>query len=310
MAEFDLGSVIGPAAGFGEITAEAQSLPADSPPTADVEATGTDLEKNLSFKFGIPKAEFNLDNLSTAQLNALNSGIDEAGVVQIETNKAGLAAEIERAQAAEQANARAAQSAAEAAGGKYTKPSGGIPETDLSNSVQASLTKADNAIPSNTRGQANGVASLDGNGRVPEAQGFLSAHPVGCLYLSNDARSPASLYGGTWIELEQGTFIMAVGAGNSATTTVDNHGNPSGKHTNTIAEMVNHNHSIGLNARLYNASTTGYGYLINGDGIRDTTYNVLYAENNGKYLITYTGGGQAFDIRPPTVSTHIFRRTA
>ena len=84
--------------------------------------------------------------------------------------------------------------------GTYSKPSGGIPKTDLASAVQTSLGKADTALQSFTetdptvptwakqsskpsytasevgaiatsaRGAANGVASLDSNGNVPQTQ--------------------------------------------------------------------------------------------------------------------------------------------
>lgn len=84
--------------------------------------------------------------------------------------------------------------------GTYSKPSGGIPKTDLASAVQTSLGKADTALQSFTetdptvpswakasskpsytasevgaiattaKGAANGVAELDANGKVPSAQ--------------------------------------------------------------------------------------------------------------------------------------------
>lgn len=53
---------------------------------------------------------------------------------------------------------------------KYTKPSSGIPKTDLASDVQASLGKADSALQSSLKGAKNGVASLDANGLVPTSQ--------------------------------------------------------------------------------------------------------------------------------------------
>ena len=48
---------------------------------------------------------------------------------------------------------------------KYTKPTGGIPKTDLSSAVQTSLGKADSALQSHqqiTTGSANGTISVGG----------------------------------------------------------------------------------------------------------------------------------------------------
>lgn len=67
-----------------------------------------------------------------------------------------LNAEITRAKAAEQANAIAASKAQSTANSKYTKPSSGIPKSDLAQSVQDSLDKADSALQSAPVTSVNG----------------------------------------------------------------------------------------------------------------------------------------------------------
>lgn len=54
-------------------------------------------------------------------------------------------------------------------------------------------------------GAVNGSAEFDGSGDITitttgdsEAAGFLAAHPVGSVYESTSATSPANTYGGTW----------------------------------------------------------------------------------------------------------------
>ena len=54
--------------------------------------------------------------------------------------------------------------------GTYSKPSGGIPKTDLASAVQTSLGKADSAIQSSEKGANNGVATLDNSGKIPTTQ--------------------------------------------------------------------------------------------------------------------------------------------
>ena len=59
--------------------------------------------------------------------------------------------------------AKAAATAAQAtANSKYSKPSGGIPKTDLASAVQTSLGKADSSVQSVTTGSTNGTVSVDG----------------------------------------------------------------------------------------------------------------------------------------------------
>lgn len=67
-------------------------------------------------------------------------------------------------------NASDANDVANAVNAAYVKPGSGVPKSDLSSGVQASLDKADSAVQASSVGQASGVAGLDSNGRVPAAQ--------------------------------------------------------------------------------------------------------------------------------------------
>lgn len=59
--------------------------------------------------------------------------------------------------------AKAAAAAAQStANGKYSKPSGGIPKTDLASTVQTSLGKADSSVQAVATGSTNGTISVDG----------------------------------------------------------------------------------------------------------------------------------------------------
>lgn len=72
----------------------------------------------------------------------------EARTTAVNTVQTALTAEITRAKNAEQANATAAANAQNTANSKYTKPSSGIPATDLAQAVQDSLEKANSALQS------------------------------------------------------------------------------------------------------------------------------------------------------------------
>lgn len=79
-------------------------------------------------------------SLTTTQLNAVNSGITSGKVSTYD----GYQAKIDA---------------------KYTKPTGGIPKTDLASSVQTSLGKADTALQTHqtiTTGSANGTIAVGG----------------------------------------------------------------------------------------------------------------------------------------------------
>lgn len=80
------------------------------------------------------------NTLTETQLNAVNSGITSAKVTTYDGYQAKINA-------------------------KYTKPTGGIPKTDLSSAVQTSLGKADSALQSHqkiTTGSVNGTIAANG----------------------------------------------------------------------------------------------------------------------------------------------------
>ena len=92
------------------------------------------------------------NSLSATQLNAVNSGITSTKV----TTYDGYQSQI---------NA------------KYTKPTGGIPKTDLSSAVQTSLGKADSALQTHqtiTTGSANGTIAVGGTDVAVKGLGSLA----------------------------------------------------------------------------------------------------------------------------------------
>ena len=114
-------------------------------------------------------------------------------------------------------------------------------------------------------------------------------YPVGSIYMSVNSTSPATLFGGTWEQLEN-RFLL--GAGSSYTA-----GSTGGEetHTLTIDEMPSHNHGF---KRTTNAISSGSNFArmaTNGTG-----------DDN---LITNTGGGQAHNNMPPYLAVYIWKRT-
>lgn len=93
-------------------------------------------------------------NLSDAETAALSSGITTAKVTKYE----GYEEKITAAK-------KAGTDAQATANSKYTKPTGGIPKTDLAEAVQASLGKADSALQSHqtiATGSTNGTIAVGG----------------------------------------------------------------------------------------------------------------------------------------------------
>lgn len=166
----------------------------------------------------------------------------------------------------------------------------------------------------------------------------LDAYPVGAYYISSVSTSPATLFGGTWVRV-QNRMIIAAGSsytagntGGSSTKTLTVNNIPS--HNHSCSTTGSHTHARGtmdITGRIGNvdetsSSSTGAFYrsgssgkLENQDGEADP--NVYFkaslawsgeTTSNGshKHEIGNTGKGTAFDIMPPYIVAYVWRRTA
>lgn len=75
------------------------------------------------------------------------------------------------------------------------------------------------------------------------AKAKLDAHPVGSIYESTDSTSPATLFGGTWEEMEAGLVLVSQGTAKSGTVFTAGATGGEEKHQLTIGELPAHNHS-------------------------------------------------------------------
>ena len=145
-----------------------------------------------------------------------------------------------------------------------------------------------NAVGAAAAAPVQSVNGQTGDVSVPGISA-LDVYPVGSIYMSVNSTSPATLFGGTWEQLEN-RFLL--GAGSSYTA-----GSTGGEetHTLTIDEMPSHNHGF---KRTTNAISSGSNFArmaTNGTG-----------DDN---LITNTGGGQAHNNMPPYLAVYIWKRT-
>lgn len=134
-------------------------------------------------------------------------------------------------------------------------------------------------------------------------QVMLMAHPVGSIYESTDATSPADLFGGTWEAMNPGRVLVS--AGTASTGTVYTAGATGGEesHKQSEEELVPHSHTFITAPILFADIDTNYNDVINpqtkegackGD-IRQTTS---------------TGGGKPFNIMQPYEVVYRWKRTA
>ena len=130
--------------------------------------------------------------------------------------------------------------------------------------------------------------SLEINGKTV----FDMVYPVGSVYVSVNSTSPATLFGGTWVQIKD-KFLLSAGDTYKAGET-----GGEATHVLTVDEMPRHNHSIdNLNA---SGSTTPY-----------MTVQAQEKKGYGGNVQTFfTGGGQAHNNMPPYIVVYIWQRTA
>lgn len=167
----------------------------------------------------------------------------------------------------------------------------------------------------------------------------LDAYPIGAYYISSSPTSPATLFGGTWVQVKD-RMILAVGdtynsaglTGGSATTKLVVNNIPS--HNHSCGTTGNHSHTrgsmnitgtmgtvdmhgIGSSGAFYRNGRSGK--LENNEG--DPDPNVYFdasrswtgaTSSNGdhSHTIGYTGSGTAFTTISPYITAYVWRRTA
>jgi len=126
---------------------------------------------------------------------------------------------------------------------------------------------------------------------------FSLIYPVGSIYMSVNSTSPASLFGGTWVQLKD-RFLL--GAGDSYSN-----GKTGGEatHTLTIDEMPKHKHAVDGNWA-YDVGGAAFGASI----IQNQGYT--FAGNNIGNYMRNSGSGQAHNNMPPYLVVFMWRRTA
>ena len=135
---------------------------------------------------------------------------------------------------------------------------------------------------------------------------FDIVYPVGSIYMSVSSTSPASLFGGTWEQI-QNRFLLAAGSSYTA-------GNTGGEatHTLTANEIPSHTHALRANTPWGNSETLGAWQQYFGS-------NILYdiGASGGTITSSYyydvtqhAGGGGSHNNMPPYLVVYMWKRTA
>lgn len=123
-------------------------------------------------------------------------------------------------------------------------------------------------------------------------------YPVGSIYMSVNATSPASFLGGTW-ERIQDRFLLGAGSSYSAGST-----GGEATHTLTESEMPSHRHDMYYG--------TEFWVDISGLGGQGFGHSPVWEkqESNPKNVTSHAGGSQPHNNMPPYLAVYIFKRIA
>lgn len=119
---------------------------------------------------------------------------------------------------------------------------------------------------------------------------LLTIYPIGSIYMSTNNTSPATLFGGTWEQI-QDRFLLAAGSSYAAGTT-----GGEVNHTLTISEMPNHSHY--------------YTHRLVGSGVGERGWDNEYGGQMYTGTTSAVGGGAAHNNMPPYLAVYMWKRTA
>ncbi len=121
---------------------------------------------------------------------------------------------------------------------------------------------------------------------------WKTIYPVGAIYVSVSATSPAKLFGGTWVQIKD-RFLLASGSSYKAGST-----GGEATHKLTVDEMPKHKHSIEFDMYTEEGTETGWSH----DNVNQTytTRTVVSSE---------AGGGLGHNNMPPYLAVYVWKRT-
>lgn len=158
--------------------------------------------------------------------------------------------------------------------------------------VTAAVSKCKASEESCGISQAKAAAAAQSAVQIAAGKIIDSVYPVGSIYMSVTATSPADFIGGTW-ESISGRFLLAADTSHEAGTTGGEE-----THTLTVDEMPAHQHNINQNATA-TGGTYKSGYVPWGTARSGNAYHTLTV-----------GGGGAHNNMPPYLAVYMWKRTA
>lgn len=150
------------------------------------------------------------------------------------------------------------------------------------------------------------------------AEIMLALYPVGSIYISVSATSPASLFGGTWEQLKDrflvgaGNSYSVNGTGGASSVNITPSGNNSGTALN-IDQMPSHSHGFILNIQHSDGATTSGEAMKTGlqVGGRARYNGTTYSTGNGQaHTHTFVGTTQTVSTMPPYLAVYMWKRVS
>lgn len=138
--------------------------------------------------------------------------------------------------------------------------------------------------------------------------------PIGAFYLSNDATSPASIFGGTWTKLTgyflRGGSDTATGGADSVTLSTANLPSHTHSFSATTSSGGTHSHSTKINANNTMAKYSGDAAFVSNASGTMATGDAGYHNHTVSGTTGGTGSGSAFSNMPKYRNLHVWYRTA
>ena len=138
---------------------------------------------------------------------------------------------------------------------------------------------------------------------------FDMIYPVGSIYMSVNSTSPATLFGGTWAQIED-TFLLSAGSTYTAGAT-----GGEATHTLTAQEMPSHRHGWSRTILAYGVASettlSGNQIPLNENGATSGGYFTDRFKSDAiKGGVAHTGGGSGHNNMPPYLVVYMWKRTA
>jgi len=146
-------------------------------------------------------------------------------------------------------------------------------------------------------------------------------YPVGSIYISVNNTNPATLFGGTWVQIQE-RFLLSCGNTHAAGTTGGEF-----THTLTVNEMPSHGHTAwtgGAGGHDHSVTdnvgdvgdfpvTTGEGFWMHGtiQSTHDISRTTNWVNDHSHTVtVNNNGSGYAHNVTPPYLAVYMWKRTA